>query len=93
MAFAALGDYKVTFLDGHTVTARSNFLGLSEVEKRWPDETAVPVMQALAYSMWWYLDCPGDFAEFQRSVHLIEEQTATSEEDRADPTVPTVGAA
>ena len=91
MAFAALGDYKITYLDGRTEVARSNFLGLAEVEKRWPGED-VPVMEALAYSMWWYLDCPGDFTDFKKSVHNIEEQLPETA-DTADPTVPAVGAA
>lgn len=93
MAFAALGNYKITYVDGRVETARSNFLGLSEVEKRWPGED-VPVMEALAYSMWWYLDCPGEFEAFKKSVHLIEEDTPLAKvEDVADPTVPAVGAA
>lgn len=86
--FMPIGDYKVTYMDGETVVAKSNFLGLVEIERRWPGDE-MPGIQAISTAVWFYLDCPGDdFDSWLKTVHLIgpaEEETAQEVPTQAVP--------
>lgn len=88
--FMPMGDFRVTYTNGETALAVSNFLGLVEVERRWPTET--PPIEAIGYAVWCYLGKPtDDFDEWLATVHTIE---GTAEETPVEvPTQPAVGAA
>jgi hypothetical protein len=82
--FMPIGDFTVTYTNGETVLATSNFLGLVEIERRWPGQSEVPAATALGVAVWFYLGCPGgELDEWLATVHLIERT-----EDSADDAVP-----
>lgn len=92
--FMPFGDFKVTYTNGETVEATSNFRGLVEIERRWPGSNEAPGIEAIGVAVWYYLDCPGDnFDEWLSTVHLIEPAEQPATEDTADPTAPAAGAA
>lgn len=91
-----IGDFKVTYVDGHTEEARSNFLGLVEIERRWPGDDDAPGVQAVAVAVWFYLGCPGgDLDEWMATVHNVEPvaEPVPVDGEPAVPTEPAVGAA
>ena len=92
--FMPIGDFKVTYTNGETVTAVSNFLGLVEIERRWPGETEAPGISAIGVAVWFYLGCPGgDLDSWLATVHLIEPAEADDAEVIEVPTQPAAGAA
>jgi hypothetical protein len=71
--FMPIGDYKVTYVDGRVESTTSNFLGLAEIERRWPGDQ-VPGVQAIATAVWFYLGCPGENLDaWMATVHLVEQ--------------------
>lgn len=92
--FMPIGDFKVTYVNGETAVATSNFRGLVEIERRWPAGSDAPGIEAIGVATWFYLGCPGeDFDTWLETVHLIEPSTDENVTDTADPTVPAAGAA
>ena len=92
--FMPFGDFKVTYTNGETATAVSNFRGLVEIERRWPGDTEAPGIEATGVAVWFYLGCPGeDFDSWLATVHIIEPAETPPTENTADPTDPAVGAA
>lgn len=90
--FMPIGEFKVVYVDGHTEECMSNFLGLVEIERRWPGQETAPGVTAVAVAVFYYLGCPGDdLDKWMATVHNIEPIT----EDAAQevPTSPAVGAA
>lgn len=91
--FMPIGDFKVTYTNGETAVATSNFLGLVEIERRWPGEKEAPGVQAIGVAIWYYLGCPGDDLDsWLATVHNVEPVEA-EETVQEVPTVPAVGAA
>jgi hypothetical protein len=95
-----IGDFRVTYIDGTSEDAASNFLGLVEVERRWPGQEQAPGITALATATWFYLGCPDDdLDKWLSRVHLIERLPDAQDEEESDededegPTTPAVGAA
>jgi hypothetical protein len=87
--FMPIGDYVVTYTNGETVTVTSNFLGLVEIERRWPGDE-MPGVQAIATAVWFYLGCPGENLDaWLATVHLIgpadEEEVAQEVPTEAEP--------
>lgn len=92
--FLPIGEFKVTYTNGETATAVSNFLGLVEIERRWPGQTDAPGVTAIGVAVWYYLGCPGgDLDAWLATVHLIEPAETESAETIEVPTQPAVGAA
>lgn len=88
-----IGDFKVTYVNGETATAKSNFLGLVEIERRWPGDENTPGIQAIGVAMFYYLGCPGgDLDAWLATVHTVEPLESDTEEAEV-PTEPAVGAA
>lgn len=86
-----IGDFKVTYTNGETVVAQSNFRGLVEVERKWAGDKEAPGIEAVGLAVWHYLDRPDEsFDEWLSTVHLIEPAT-TEGEALEVPTGPTVG--
>jgi len=95
-AFMPLGDFKVTYTNGETASAMSNFRGLVEIERRWPGAQDAPGIEAIGVAVWFYLGCPGgDLDSWLETVHLIEPVTDTTSGvvDTEDPTQAAPGAA
>lgn len=89
--FMPIGDYKVTYTNGETAVAQSNFRGLVEVERRWSGDNA-PGIEAIALAVWWYLGCPGgDLDDWLATVHLIEPATTEGEVHPEVPIPPAPG--
>jgi hypothetical protein len=83
--FMPIGDYKVTYTDGSSEVVTSNFLGICEVERRYPNGE-IPGVNAMGLAVWYYLDCPGgDLDAWLKTVHMIEQATDSTEA----PEVPT----
>lgn len=98
--FMPLGDFKVTYTNGETAEAMSNFRGLVEIERRWPGAQDAPGIEAIGVAVYYYLGCPGgDFDAWLETVHLIEPANVESSDngaetvDTADPTQAAPGAA
>lgn len=91
--FMPIGDFKVTYVNGETATAVSNFRGLVEIERRWPGAQDAPGIEAIGVAVWHYLGCPGDFDEWLEQVHVIEPVTEETTVDAMDPTQAAPGAA
>lgn len=90
--FMPIGDFKVTYVNGETVTATSNFLGLVEIERRWPGQENAPGVQAIGVAIWYYLDCPGENLDaWLATVHNVER--IDDEAAVEVPTEPAAGAA
>lgn len=90
--FMPMGDFRVTYTNGETVEAVSNFFGLVAVERRWPNET--PPIEAVGFAVWHYLGKPGeDFDQWLTTVHTIEGAQPESAEPVEVPTQPAVGVA
>lgn len=90
--FMPIGDYKVTYTDGETVVAQSNFRGLVEVERRWAGDKEVPGVEAIGLAVWFYLECPGgEFEAWLERVHLIEPATTEGEPSIEVPSQPAAG--
>jgi hypothetical protein len=89
--FMPIGDFKVTYRNGETAVAQSNFRGIVEVERRWPGDEPTPGVEAMGLAVWHYLDCPGEFDDWLISVHTIEAATTEGEVAPEVPTDPTVG--
>lgn len=88
-----IGDFIVTYTDGHTETAKSNFRGLVEIERRWKGDEEVPAVEAISIAVWHYLGEPGtDMDSWLSTVHLVESVPDEKAED-AVPTEPAAGAA
>lgn len=90
--FMPIGTFRVIYTDGTTAEAQSNFLGLCEIERRWPNSETAPGVQAIGVAVWYYLGCPGaDLDSWLATVHNVEpvEQDVAAEV----PTGPAVGAA
>jgi hypothetical protein len=88
-----IGDFKVTYVNGETVVATSNFLGLCEIERRWPGQDNAPGVQAIGVAIWFYLGCPdGDLDSWLATVHNVEP-VETEQPVQEVPTVPAAGAA
>lgn len=89
--FMPVGDFTVTYTDGSTEEAKSNFLGLVEIERRWPGKEDAPGVQAIGVAVWYYLGCPGeDFDKWLSKVHMIEAAETKADADVV-PSEPTVG--
>lgn len=84
-AFVPLGRYKITYLDGRTVEAVSNFGAIMELESERPESDG-PRGTTLTHAVWLYLDKPdADLRTWANSVHLIEPIEDT---DAVDPSPP-----
>lgn len=88
--FAPIGKYTITYTDGHTEAAQSNFAGLIAIERRWAQDQESPAIEAIAMAVWHYIGCPGDFEQWAETVHTIEP---IGDEASDLPTQPAVGAA
>jgi hypothetical protein len=94
--FMPIGDFKVVYVDGTTEECKSNFLGLVEIERRWPNEENAPGVTATAIAVFYYLGCPGqDFDKWLAKVHNIEPADKQDAEVELEdvPTEPAAGAA
>lgn len=70
--YMPIGKFKVVYVDEHTEECKSNFRGLVEIERRWPDSDA-PGVSATALAVFFYLGCPGeDFDKWLGTVYNIE---------------------
>ena len=86
-AYIPLGRFKVTYLDGRTEEARSNFGAIMDLEADLPE---APDGTVLAHGVWLYLGRPqGDVHDWAATVFLIEPLPA--EVDDTTPTLPVVG--
>jgi hypothetical protein len=75
--FMPIGDFRVVYVDGHTEECTSNFLGLCEIERRWPDADTAPGVQAVAVAVWYYLGCPDEnLDKWMATVHNVEPVNA-----------------
>jgi hypothetical protein len=94
--YMPVGRYKVVYVDEHTEECKSNFLGLVEVERRWPDGDKTPYISATAFAVYHYLGCPGeDFDKWLATVYNIEvaDEDEATDADTEVPTEPAAGAA
>jgi hypothetical protein len=90
--FMPIGEFRVVYVDGHTEECVSNFLGLVEIERRWPGEETAPGVTAVAVAVFYYLGCPGDdLDKWLATVHNVEPIDKDAKTDV--PTSPAVGAA
>lgn len=90
--FMPIGEFRVIYTDGHTEDAKSNFLGLCEIERRWPGQEEAPGVQAVTVAVWYYLGCPDDNLDaWAATVHNIEPVEDPAETEV--PTPPAVGVA
>ena len=92
--FMPIGTFRVIYTNGETAETKSNFLGLCEIERRWPNSDSAPGVQAIGVAVWYYLGCPGgDLDAWLATVYNVEPVADDEEADTEVPTQPAVGAA
>lgn len=85
--FIPLGNFEITYLDGHTETARSNFGAILELETEFADVDKALAAKVTIKALWLYLGRPKDTLEaWATTVHNFEMVSAD-----ADPSRPTAG--
>jgi len=85
-----LGRFTVTYASGETVEVQSNFYGVMEIERAYPEPDA-PFGTVLAFGIWTYLGCPDEsLNEWAKTVTMIEPK---ADEKAETPTRPVVGVA
>jgi hypothetical protein len=91
LAYVPVGEFDVTFLDGESAIARSNFGAIMELEAEYADipDDKVAGGTLLAKAAWVYLGRPKDSLEaWAATVHRIApRENGVS----ADPSPPTAG--
>lgn len=88
-----LGHFKVTYMDGVSEVAKSNFGGIIEVERKFGTD-ADGYATVLAFGVWCYLGHPGDdFESWAGGVHWIEPTEEPGAKPAMVPSEPVAGAA
>lgn len=92
LQYIPVGEFDVTYMDGETAVARSNFGRIMQIEAEYTDvpDDKIPGGTLLAKAVWYYLGCPKDsLDEWAATVHRIMPRE--NGQASANPTPPAAG--